>query len=182
MGDELVDIVDDEKKLLTARAEHRLHLRADNAEARLTPAALAAGCLSLARREAATVREAQRKAARHAFEQERVGGTLAEQIRRGEPVDGLELDIPDDIIAEVIEDVRYAPYVERQQREAARLAQDDVRLPEGLSYRAVGGLSMEMIERLERARPATLAAASRIRGITPAALSAILVHGKRRAA
>ena len=169
-------------RMLTARAEHRLHLRADNAEARLTPSALAAGCLSLERREAVAVRETQRVATRRAFEQPRAGGTLAERVRRGEAIDGVELDVPGEVLAEVIEDARYAPYVERQQRETARLAQEDVRLPECLSYRAVGGLSVEMIERLERARPATLAAAARIRGITPAALSAILVHGRRLAA
>ncbi len=168
-------------RMLTARAEHRLYLRADNAEARLTPAALAADCLSPTRRRAVARRERQRTAAHRAFALPQAGGSLAERVRRGEPIDPA-LPIDDEILGEVIEDIRYAPYVERQQREAARLASEDVGLPADLSYRSIGGLSGEMIERLESARPATLAAASRIRGITPAALSAILIHGRRIAA
>jgi tRNA uridine 5-carboxymethylaminomethyl modification enzyme len=73
--------------------------------------------------------------------------------------------------------------VQRQASEVARLRSDDaVRLPPDLDYHGVGGLSMEMVERLSAARPLTLGAASRIRGVTPAALSAILVHARRRAA
>ncbi len=169
-------------RMLTARAEHRLHLRADNAEVRLTPLAMSAGCLSIERRRAVMLRNEQRAAAHALFAEARPGGSLAERARRGELVAPEGRSMPIEIVEEVIEDVRYAPYVERQQREAARLASEDVALPSGLSYRAIGGLSAEMIERLERARPNTLAAAARIRGITPAALSAILVHGRRIAA
>src|SRR3546814_4704536 len=61
-------------------------------------------------------------------------------------------------------------------------ANEAVRLPSFLDYRAIAGLSLEMMERLEAARPENLAAAGRIRGITPAALAAILVHARRRAA
>ena len=61
-------------------------------------------------------------------------------------------------------------------------ANDAVRLPDALDYAGVPGLSAEMVERLDRARPATLGAAGRIRGITPAALTAILLHTRRRAA
>jgi tRNA uridine 5-carboxymethylaminomethyl modification enzyme len=57
-----------------------------------------------------------------------------------------------------------------------------VRIPAGLDFAAIAGLSNEMVERLNVARPATLGAASRIRGVTPAALAAILVHARRRAA
>jgi tRNA uridine 5-carboxymethylaminomethyl modification enzyme len=86
-------------------------------------------------------------------------------------------------LEEAIEDHRYAPYVERQQAEVSRLRSDDaVRLPPGLDYAAIPGLSNEMVERLSRARPDTLGAAGRIRGITPAALAAVLVHARRRAA
>ncbi|HEU0135420.1 MAG TPA: tRNA uridine-5-carboxymethylaminomethyl(34) synthesis enzyme MnmG, partial [Allosphingosinicella sp.] len=87
------------------------------------------------------------------------------------------------LLEEAVEDHRYAPYVDRQQAEVARLRGDEnVRIPNGLNYSAIPGLSTEMVERLEGARPATLGAARRIRGVTPAALAAILVHSRRRAA
>jgi tRNA uridine 5-carboxymethylaminomethyl modification enzyme len=87
------------------------------------------------------------------------------------------------ILDELVQDARYAPYLERQDAEIARLHSDDaIALPAHLAYRAVPGLSNEMVERLSAARPATLGAASRIRGVTPAALAAILVHVRARRA
>lgn len=87
------------------------------------------------------------------------------------------------VVAETLEDARYAPYVERQAEEVARLRADEqILLPISLDYAAIPGLSQEMIDRLSPARPATLAAASRIRGITPAALSAVLLHARKMAA
>jgi tRNA uridine 5-carboxymethylaminomethyl modification enzyme len=87
------------------------------------------------------------------------------------------------LLDEAIEDHRYAPYVERQQAEVARLKSDEaVRLPRDLDFGTIPGLSNEMVERLSQARPETLGAAARIRGITPAALAAILVHARRKAA
>ena len=84
---------------------------------------------------------------------------------------------------EAVEDHRYAPYVERQQAEVARLHSDEkLRIPSDLDYGAIPGLSNEMVERLETARPETLGAARRLRGITPAALAAIIVHSRRKAA
>jgi tRNA uridine 5-carboxymethylaminomethyl modification enzyme len=82
-----------------------------------------------------------------------------------------------------VQDHRYAPYVERQNAEILRLRSDEaVRIPDDLDYRGIAGLSKEMVERLEAARPSSLGAASRIRGVTPAALSAILLRARRRAA
>jgi len=87
------------------------------------------------------------------------------------------------LLGEAVEDHRYAPYVERQQAEVARLRSDEnVRIPADVDYSAIPGLSNEMVERLEASRPGTLAAARRIRGVTPAALAAILVHSRRKAA
>ncbi|MFZ2982832.1 MAG: tRNA uridine-5-carboxymethylaminomethyl(34) synthesis enzyme MnmG, partial [Sphingobium sp.] len=84
---------------------------------------------------------------------------------------------------EVMEDAHYAPYLERQTAEVRDLrANESIMIPSHLDFGAIGGLSREMQERLEAARPETLAAAGRIRGITPAALAAILVHVRRRAA
>jgi tRNA uridine 5-carboxymethylaminomethyl modification enzyme len=86
----------------------------------------------------------------------------------------------DEVIAEVEQDGRYAPYVDRQAAELRDLAANErIAIPPTLDYRLIAGLSNEMVERLNASRPDTLAAASRIRGITPAALAAILVHAKR---
>ena len=190
-------------RMLTARAEFRLRLRADNAETRLSPLAEQLGCLGPERR----ARLADRQRARSEIERmmavehtasaiAAAGATVGQDGARRAGRDwlrfaGVELAhvAPDDwvapdpaLLAEMIDDARYAPYIERQQQEVAALKRDEqVPLP-ALDYAAIHGLSTEMVERLEAARPASLAAASRIRGITPAALTAILLHVRRAAA
>ncbi len=87
---------------------------------------------------------------------------------------------PDDLLMEVEQDGRYAPYLARQEAEIHDVtANEEIGLPAGIDYSRIAGLSNEMVERLQTAKPENLAAASRIRGITPAALAAILVHAKR---
>jgi tRNA uridine 5-carboxymethylaminomethyl modification enzyme len=193
-------------RMLTARAEYRLRLRADNADARLTPIAIAAGCVSAERRRAFEDRMAERAAieellaGRHSGTQLNAAGvavrddgvqrSLADWLRFPE-LDraGLVRLAPalagfgNGALDEIIQDYRYAPYVARQQSEIARLRADEaVRIPADFSYGGVPGLSNEMVERLSASRPTTLGAAGRIRGITPAALAAILVHARRQAA
>lgn len=193
-------------RMLTARAEYRLRLRADNAESRLTRRALEAGCVSSSRRKLFERREMERARIRHLFtgvaspSEVRAAGagvrddsarrSVADWLRfpelnrvvLGKLVNGLE-QCRDDLVVEVIEDCRYAPYVARQEGEVAKLKADDaIRIPADLDYSSVAGLSNEMVERLNLARPSTLGAAGRIRGITPAALAAILVQSRRRAA
>ena len=147
-------------RMLTARAEYRLHLRADNAGTRLGDMAGRSGAVGTARR---------------AWLQRRI-----EQLDRARAGDRA---VPADVVTEVEEDARYAPYVARQQNEIARLRQDEqLKLDGVVRYADVKGLSQEMVERLEAVRPATLAAAGRIRGITPAALTALLINARRRAA
>jgi tRNA uridine 5-carboxymethylaminomethyl modification enzyme len=91
--------------------------------------------------------------------------------------------IPTDIVTEAIEDARYAPYIARHDAELRALAANEaVLLDPSLDYRTIGGLSNEMVERLDRARPETLGQAARIAGVTPAALTAIMVHSRRSAA
>ncbi len=195
-------------RMLTARAEYRLRLRADNAATRLTPLALAIGAVGEAREAAFATRQAQKAALRAMLDQQMTAEAL---VRAGVEVkrdagkmrlfDWLRfpsvelarlLDSVDvsretgpwdaDIIAELEQDGRYAPYVERQAAELRDLAANEqIGLPGDLDYRAMAGLSNEMAERLDAARPDTLAAAARIRGITPAALATILVHAKRAA-
>jgi tRNA uridine 5-carboxymethylaminomethyl modification enzyme len=183
-------------RMLTARAEFRLRLRADNAETRLGLIAEEAGCVGPDRRRRfAERREALAEIAdrlrvslrgediqhpnssdlRTAAEWLRTGDVSVEQV-----APGLAASYSSDVIAEAVEDARYAPYVERQAHEVDRLRSNEaVSLPGELNYRSISGLSNEMVERLSIAAPPTLGAAARIRGITPAALTAIMLHAKR---
>jgi tRNA uridine 5-carboxymethylaminomethyl modification enzyme len=193
-------------RMLTSRAEFRLRLRADNAHTRLTPQAIRAGCVSAERRGWFERREAERARLERLLEAEygasdvgaagaavRDDGTkrrVSEWIRFPEVTAETVLrllpdasELPQDVVEQAVQDHRYAPYVARQQAEVARMRADEaVRIPEALDYRSISGLSAEMVERLEAARPDSLGAAGRIRGITPAALAAILVHARRKAA
>ena len=84
---------------------------------------------------------------------------------------------------EIAEDAVYAPYLARQDAELRDLrANERISLGADIDYRLITGLSNEMVERLSTAQPETLAEAGRVRGVTPAALAAILVHARRRAA
>lgn len=193
-------------RMLTARAEFRLRLRADNADTRLTPKAITAGCVSADRRRALAKWQAVRARidaklaafvpcrsvidAGAAIRDDGARRTLGDWLRFPE-VDLQILqylapalaDEPDAIVEQAIQDHRYAPYVARQDAEVARLRSDEsVHIPAGVDFASIAGLSNEMVERLTAARPTTLGAAGRIRGITPAARAAILVRVRRRAA
>ena len=195
-------------RMLTARAEYRLRLRADNASTRLTDGAIAIGAVGDERRRwherrsadlsALRIRAALRVSPeavisaggdvvrdggmRSLEEWARFPGVDEEVLCALLSADG-EKSVPEDVLGEFITDAHYAPYLERQQEELRRLRNDEaLSLPSDLDYRAVAGLSNEMVERLGQARPASVGAASRVRGITPAALAAILVHVKRKAA
>ena len=93
------------------------------------------------------------------------------------------LDPASELVEEMAEDAVYAPYLARQDGELRELrASESVPLGAGFPFAQVPGLSNEMIERLLRAAPANLAAAGRVRGVTPAALAALLVHARGKAA
>jgi tRNA uridine 5-carboxymethylaminomethyl modification enzyme len=110
----------------------------------------------------------------------RFGGVELEGLSSWLPDD---LDVGSDLAAEVAEDAAYAPYLARQDAELRDLrASEGVALGENFPFGDVPGLSNEMVERLSRAQPGTLAAAGRVPGITPAALAALLVHARRATA
>ena len=193
-------------RMLTARAEYRLRLRANNASTRLTPLALVAGCVGPSRRVWFERREIARVSLEDALAREVGANELAasglpvrsdagklalrEWLRfGGVELGGLAPWISDDAMsdvelsAEVAEDAAYAPYLARQDSELRELrASEGLPLGDDFPYGAIPGLSREMVERLGRARPASLAAAGRVQGITPAALAALLVHARRRQA
>ena len=140
-------------RMMTARAEYRLFLRADNATSRLGAAAFEADCVSERRRTQIELHLA-----------------LRSTPEWGETEEGRA-------------DALYAPYVARQQREWEVVQRDSrMWIPEALDFATIPGLSNEMVERLRTAGPETLDQASRVAGITPAALSALYVAASRRAA
>ena len=167
-------------RMLTARAEHRLHLRADNAEARLGEVALQSGALAATRAAALCERQAMRDAARPIIA---IGDHLSDDDMTALVSDTCAApDFARDLVAELRTDRRYAPYVEREQVAARRLRFASCALPSDFDFGGVPGLSSEMVERLSMSRPGSIDQASRIPGITPAALTALLVAAQRRAA
>lgn len=193
-------------RMLTARAEYRLRLRADNAGSRLGEIGRAHGVVGPER-----AAHYDRMAAQRLTVEEELGQVLSanQMARAGANVrqDGARRSLFDwarfpevqkdllfalapsltsidpQLCDEILEDAHYAPYLERQAAEIAELRRNErVQIPADFDFGSIGGLSSEMVERLDCARPDTLAAASRIRGITPAALAALLIHVRRNAA
>jgi tRNA uridine 5-carboxymethylaminomethyl modification enzyme len=183
--------VDEPYRMFTSRAEHRLALRHDNADRRLTPVGAAVGLVDAARAARLAVKSAGIDAAIELLAAHRVeGATLLERLRRPEVgwSDCVALlpalaAVPLEVALQVETDLRYEGYVrversriERQQAVAARP------IPESFSYGGVRHLRAEAREQLARIRPRTLGQAGRVSGITPADLALVLVHLESRGA
>ncbi|HUA79099.1 MAG TPA: tRNA uridine-5-carboxymethylaminomethyl(34) synthesis enzyme MnmG [Dyella sp.] len=196
-------------RMFTSRAEYRLHLREDNADLRLTEIGHALGVVPQTRFDALRVkrdaveREIQRLGALWAAPANALGAAIERQLgiavsRETNALDLLrrpELDyaalarVPElgpavdrqDVAAQVEVQTKYAGYLERQREEIQRHRRhENTAIPASFDYDKVRGLSAEVLLKLKRSLPATIGQATRISGVTPAAISLLLVHLKRR--
>jgi tRNA uridine 5-carboxymethylaminomethyl modification enzyme len=176
-------------RMFTSRAEYRLMLREDNADLRLTETGRRLGLVSdrrwdaFCRKREAIASETARLKRMFVSAGFRENRPAYEMLRRPELAYSDVAPEPHadpDVAAQVEIQAKYEGYIERQREEVARRAElESCALPSDLDYRQVRGLSAEVQQKLNRHRPETIGQAARISGITPAAISLLLVHLKR---
>lgn len=194
-------------RMFTSRAEYRLRLRADNADQRLTDRGLAAGCVDVSRETFWAEKRAALESGRALAQDLKKSPNELSALGFNINLDGVRrsafdlLRYPEitwerltgiwpelgslrpDVVEQICIDAQYAGYMDRQEADILAFRKDEaLELPAALDYAAIGSLSTEIRIKLEKARPATLGAAARIPGVTPAAITALLRHVKRRAA
>lgn len=196
-------------RMFTSRAEYRLLLREDNADLRLTPIGRELGLVDDDRWRRFEAKQNAVEKGRHQLDNtwihpdkpisqglsDKLGGPIKREYRYSDLLRRPELRIADLIdlpefawlaehpeVAEQIEiQVKYAGYIERQQQEIEKIRRhEETRLPDDFDYAKVAGLSNEVVQKLSSIRPQTIGQASRISGITPAAISLLLIALKKR--